>query len=536
MGVPFGLMKTGTWTRTLLAGLLAALAVLLVASFRLAQSLEWQGNTRWQLIEESIGAFLAFEVAAFALLHYGLEARRLPLFIGLAYLSAAVTDLVSALLSQGYYAQPLVGQTVGVMNAWTAGQLAMALFLLAGLVANRYFPRSGNVRAELVPATIIGISIAFALVQLSMMVSVPGSGRDVFGGSVHKPWQLAVALLMVAAVPGYWGVYRRQGGAMLGSVLVSLVVGIFVQAYMARSAALYDGLFNLASVLKIASYIPPLIGLFVESVTLFRGQRKLTTRLEVARAELRDYSKGLEKKVAERTRELETRAKELETFAYTVSHDLKAPLRGIQTYTHFLLDDYAQKLDETGRRYVENAGKAAANMKQFIDDLLEYSRLERREAELSAVDVRGLVESVLSERQAEIEQRNASVEVDVPTPAVVADRAMLRQAIANLMDNAIKYSRDAKPPRIIVRGVEENGRFVFSVSDNGCGFDMNDHEKLFQIFQRLPTAGEFEGTGIGLSTVKRAIEKQGGRVWAESEPGKGATFTFAIPRREARKT
>ena len=219
-----------------------------------------------------------------------------------------------------------------------------------------------------------------------------------------------------------------------------------------------------------------------------------------------------------------------------MSHDLKAPLRGIQTYSQFLVDDYAWKLDEAGRRYAENVGKAAANMKQFIDDLLEYSRLERREAELVAVDVRGLVESVLGERQAEIEQRRTSVEVEVTPPSVIADRAMLRQAISNLLDNAIKYSRDAKPARIIVRGAEQNGQFIFSVSDNGCGFDMKDHERLFQIFQRLPTAEVFEGTGIGLSTVKRAIEKQGGRVWAESAVGQGATFTFAIPRREARKT
>jgi len=520
----------------LLVILLAALAALLVGSFLLATNLEWRGSARWQLLHESIGAFLAFEVAAFALMHYGLEARRLPLFIGLAYLSAAIADSVSALLSQGFYAQPLVGQTVGVMSVWTAGRLAMALFLLMGLVANRYFPRAARVRAELVPATLIGASVAFALAQLSMMVSVPGSMHDIFGGSIHKPWQLAVALLMVAAVPGYWSVYRRQGGAMLGSVLVSLVVGVFVQAYMARSAALYDGSFNLASTLKIASYIPPLIGLFVESVTLFRAQLKLTTRLEVAQAELRDYSMGLEKKVTERTRELETRAKELETFAYTVSHDLKAPLRGIQTYSQFLLDEYGAKIDETGRRYAQNVGKAAANMKQFIDDLLEYSRLERREAELAPVDVRGLVESILSERQAEIEERKAHVEVNVSPPVVAADRAMLRQAVANLLDNAIKYSRDAKPPRIVVRGAEDNGEFIFSVSDNGCGFDMKDHERLFQIFQRLPTTEEFEGTGIGLSTVKRAIEKQGGRVWAASEPGKGATFSFAIPRREVRKT
>ena len=528
-------MKAGIWTRTLLVVLLVGLAALLVASFLLATNLEWQGSARWQLLHESIGAFLAFEVAAFALLHYGLEARRLPLFIGLAYLSAAIADLVAAFLSQGAYVQPLVGQTVAVMGVWTAGRFTMALFLVVGLVANRRFPRAANVRAELVPATLIGASVAFALVQLSMMFSMPWAMRDVFGGSIHKPWQLAVALLMVAAVPGYWSVYRQQGGAMLGSVLMSLVVAIFVQAYMARSAGLYDGLFNLASTLRIASYFPPLVGLFVESVTLFRAQRKLTTRLEVAQAELRDYSTGLEKKVAERTRELETRAKELETFAYSVSHDLKAPLRGIQTYSQFLLDEYAAKLDESGRRYAGNVAKAAANMKQFIDDLLEYSRLERREAELAPVDVRGLVESMLNERQAEIEQRKTSVEVDIPVKVVVADRAMLRQAIANILDNAIKYSRDAKPPQIKVRGVEENGQFVFTVSDNGCGFDMKDRERLFQIFQRLHTAEEFEGTGIGLSTVKRAIEKQGGRVWAKCEPGQGATFTFVIPRREVRQ-
>ena len=295
-------MKTGTWTRTLLVGLLTALAVLLVGSFLLVQNLEWHGNARWQLMDESIGAFLAFEVAAFALLHYGLEARRLPLFIGLAYLSASISDLVSAVLSQGFYVQPLVGQTVGVMSAWTAGPSGDGAVSPGGAGGKPPFPAVGQCAGRTRSRDADRDQRRVRAGAISMMVSVPGSMRDVFGGSIHRPWQLAVALLMVAAVPGYWSVYRRQGGAMLGSVLVSLVVAIFVQAYMARSAALYDGLFNLASVLKIASYIPPLIGLFVESVTLFRAQRKLTTRLEVAQAELRDYSKGLEKKVTERTR------------------------------------------------------------------------------------------------------------------------------------------------------------------------------------------------------------------------------------------
>jgi signal transduction histidine kinase len=351
-----------------------------------------------------------------------------------------------------------------------------------------------------------------------------------FGGLVHKPWQLVVGALFVAAVPGYWTMYRKLGGSVIGSVLVSLILAIFAQAYMSRSATLYDGSSNLASVLKVGSYFPLLVGLFVESVTLFRAQKRLTSGLQVAQAELSEYSKGLERKVAERTRDLEARAKELEAFAYTVSHDLKAPLRGIQTYSQFLLEQYAPNLDETGQRYAASVGKAAANMKELIDDLLEYSRLERREAEMGPVDLRALMDSVIAERQAQIEQTQAQVNLELASPLITGDRAMLRAAIANLVDNAIKFSRDSKPPRIEVRGREENGQYVVSVKDNGIGFDMQHRERIFEIFQRLHRVDEYEGTGIGLSTVKRAIEKHGGRVWAQSEPGRGATFTFTIPK------
>jgi signal transduction histidine kinase len=505
-------------------------------SFRLVGQLEWQGSPRWQLLYELLGAFIALQVAAFALSRFGLEGRRLPLFIGLAYLGAAIADLVAGLVSQGIYLTPLVGQTAAVVGVWTAGRVSMAVFLCVGLAAQRWWPFSAHTRLELGPATVVGACLAFALVQLSQVLPLPGLMVGVFGGLVHKPWQLVVGVFFVAALPGYWILYWRLGGSMIGSVLVSLVLGLFAQAYMAGSAALYDAWFNLASVLKIASYFPPLIGLFVESVTLFRAQRKLTTRLEVAQAELKEYSKGLEKKVAERTHDLESRAKDLEAFAYTVSHDLKAPLRGIQTYSQFLMDGYAAKLDETGRRYAESVGKVAANMRQLIDDLLEYSRLERREAQMMPVDMRGLIESVIAERQPVMEQYHTQIEVDVTLPPVRGDRAMLRHAIANLIDNAIKFSRDAKPPRITMRAHEENSQYVVSASDNGVGFDMQDRERIFEIFQRLHSAEEFEGTGIGLSIVRRAIEKHGGRVWAQAEPGKGATFSFAIPKREATGT
>ena len=208
-------------------------------------------------------------------------------------------------------------------------------------------------------------------------------------------------------------------------------------------------------------------------------------------------------------------------------------MRGIQAYSQFLLEEYAPQLDETGRRYASSVAQAALNMKQLIDDLLEYSRLDRREVEMGPVNLRSLTESVIAERQPQIELHHAQLEVDIALPVVQGDRTMLRAAIANLVDNAIKFSRNAQPPRVVVRGREENGHYLMTVTDNGVGFDATDREHIFDIFHRLHSQEQFEGTGIGLSIVKRAIEKNGGRVWAESQPGKGATFSFTLPEHEA---
>jgi signal transduction histidine kinase len=525
-------MKVLKVQRVLFVIAFLAIAAALGFIFWSAPEMEWSTSPRWQLLAELLGACVAVEVAAFALSRFGLERRRLPMFIGLAYLGAAVADLCAAVVAQGYYLMPLIGRTYAVVGVWTAGRLWLAVFLNAGLFVERRAPMARSARSELIPAIVAGAATAFALAQMLQMIALPGLVRD--AGAVHRPWELVIAALMAAAVPGYWLVYRRLGGSMIGSVLVSLVLGLFAQVYMARSAVLYDGLFNLASVLKIASYIPLLIGLFVESVTLFRAQKRLTSGLQVAEAELREYSKSLETKVAERTHALEARSKELEAFAYTVSHDLKAPLRGIMVYSQFLLEQYGAKLDEEGHRYIASMAKAANNMRTLIDDLLEYSRLERREAEMGPVDLRSLTDSIIEERQTQIQESRAQVELDLALPTLTGDRAMLRLALANLVDNALKFSRNSNPPHIRVSGREQNGHYIVCVSDNGIGFDMQYRDRIFEIFQRLHRQEEYEGTGIGLTTVKRAVEKHGGKVTAESKPGCGAQFTFTIPKQETK--
>ena len=522
-------MKSRQW-RALSALLLAAGAAILTIWFRPIPAMSWPGTARWQLVYECVGAAIALEVALFALSRFSLEQRRLPLFIGLGYLSAAIANLVAALLCQGNYIQPLVGETQALTSVAAAGSGLLAVCLWGGLLTQQYWPTAPSATRELVPITLIGASCAFAVVQLAQIVPLPDLLR--LRGAVHRPWDLGAAMLLSAALPGYWKLYRKQGGPIIQTVLVSLVLGIISQIFMAQSAVLYDSSWNAATLLKVTSYIPLLVGLFIASVTSFRAQQRLTNQLQVAQAELSAYSKQLEKKVAERTRDLEARSKELEAFAYTVSHDLKAPLRGIQAYSQFLLEGYGSKLDDTGRRYASSVCKAAVNMKQLIDDLLEYTRLDRREAEMGPVDLANLTDSVIAERQSQIEQAHAQLEVDLPLPLVTGDRAMLRAAIANLVDNAIKFSRDAKPPRVVVRGRQDNGGYLLSITDNGVGFEPKDRDHIFEIFHRLHSQEEFEGTGIGLCIVKRAVEKHGGRVWAESQPGCGATFNFTIPQHE----
>jgi len=232
-----------------------------------------------------------------------------------------------------------------------------------------------------------------------------------------------------------------------------------------------------------------------------------------------------------RERDLELKTQDLEAFAYTVSHDLKAPLRGMGGFAQMIQEDYADRLDEKGRHYLDRIRESAQRMGVLIDDLLQYSRVERRTMRWEPVDLERLVQDLIADRQAEIEARGVRVEVALPFREIVGEREGLRHALANLLDNALKFGRKVAHPTITIRGEVRATERVLSVADNGIGFNPMDGEKAFAIFQRLHSQEEYEGTGIGLAIVRRVVERHGGRAWAESEPGKGATFYLAIPTR-----
>jgi light-regulated signal transduction histidine kinase (bacteriophytochrome) len=241
----------------------------------------------------------------------------------------------------------------------------------------------------------------------------------------------------------------------------------------------------------------------------------------------------LEQRVRERTvaldslnQELQTLNKELESFSYSVSHDLRAPLRAIDGYARMLEEDYAERLDEEGGRLLAVVRESSQRMGQLIDDLLSFSRLGRQEPMKTAVDTTQLVAEVLADTA-----RDSKAEISVaPLPTVQADRALLKQVWVNLIGNALKYSSKRPDARVEIGAREEPHASVYWVRDNGAGFDMRYAEKLFRVFQRLHHADEFPGTGVGLAIVQRVIGRHGGRVWAEGRPGEGACFYFSLPK------
>ena len=222
--------------------------------------------------------------------------------------------------------------------------------------------------------------------------------------------------------------------------------------------------------------------------------------------------------------------KELEAFSYSISHDLRAPLRHIQGYVEMLTAATAGQLADKPRRYLQTIAAASVEMGQLIDDLLAFSRTGRVESRLECVPLDGLVPEAIRGLEMATQGRNIDWKI-APLPAVRGDVALLRQVLANLVGNAVKYSRGRDPARIEI-GIagEEAGRAIIFVRDNGAGFDMQYASKLFGVFQRLHRAEEFEGTGIGLATVSRIIARHGGRVWAEGKPGDGAAFYFTLER------
>lgn len=248
-----------------------------------------------------------------------------------------------------------------------------------------------------------------------------------------------------------------------------------------------------------------------------------------AEEKIRQLNASLEQRVRERTAQLEAANRDLEAFSYLVSHDLKAPLRGIDGYSKLLEENYQSRFDEDGQKILGNIRRAAAMMQVLIEDLLTYSNMDRRAMRHVPLDMATWINEAALEYARELEARGGHLNNRINHQVVHADPIGLGVAVRNLLDNAIKFSRDVPQPIVEIGAHNEMDKVILWVKDNGIGFDMRFHDRIFDIFQRLHRAEAFQGTGIGLALVRKVMQRMGGRVWAESSPGKGAIFYLELP-------
>jgi len=265
--------------------------------------------------------------------------------------------------------------------------------------------------------------------------------------------------------------------------------------------------------LALAEELARHAGLAIDNARLYRDAERMTTELE--------------HRVAERTAELEASNRELEAFSYSVSHDLRAPLRAIDGFSRILLKDYGTQVPDQAREYLEIVREGAQQMGRLIDDLLAFARLGRQSLTMQTVDPASIAHRVLDHLRHDLEGRDVEVRVG-ELPPCQGDPALLQQVYVNLLANALKFTRTRSPAVIEVGATVRDDRPVYFVKDNGVGFDMRFADKLFGVFQRMHRAEDYEGTGVGLAIVQRVVHRHGGRVWAEAEPDVGATFFFTV--------
>lgn len=281
----------------------------------------------------------------------------------------------------------------------------------------------------------------------------------------------------------------------------------------------YSGWFDL-------SIQPVPEGVFILSIDI--SERKKTEEIILR------LNEELEDKVKQRTAQLEASNKELEAFSYSVSHDLRAPLRHINGYVDLLNQRFSDQLPEKAQHYLNTISNASKQMGTLIDDLLQFSRTGRKEVHIEKIDMNKLLNETLEEIKPDTENRVINWDIQ-PLPRVSVDYPLLKIVWKNLLDNALKYTRYKTIAEISIGYYEEKNHFVFYIRDNGVGFNMKYAHKLFGVFQRLHAQNEFEGTGIGLANVQRIILKHEGRIWAEAEPDKGAAFYFTLPKIKDKK-
>jgi signal transduction histidine kinase len=525
-GIFLSTLPAGRANQRLAAGVVVVSAAIFVLAAPLART---QLPQVWAFIP-IYEAILVINDLITAVLLFGqftiLRSRAL-LVLASGYLFTGFLTVSHALTFPGLFSPAgLLGagvqSTAWLYMFWHGG---FPLFVIAYALLKKRGGDEPVIAARPAFAILATIGVVIAVVWGLTLLATTGQGSlpPIMAGNRYTPAMAVVVtstwILSFVALVVLW---RQRAHSVLDVwLMVVMCVWIFD---IALAAVLNAGRFDLGFYagriygLLAASFV--LIVLLLENGVLYA---RLVESYEGERRE--------RQRVEDKTVELAAVNKELDAFSYTVSHDLRTPVRAVDGFARVLEEEYAARLDAEGRRLLGVVRESAQRMGQLIEDLLAFARLGRQPLRTQRVELEALVNQTIAELRMGREARRIDFAVG-RLGAVEADPALLKQAFANLIGNAIKFTRD-KDPAMIEVGCREESRpddtgFVYYVKDNGAGFDMRHYDKLFGVFQRLHRAEEFEGTGVGLATVQKIITRHGGRVWADSVPGAGATFYFTL--------
>jgi len=447
---------------------------------------------------EAIGAAIAIFMAIVLLWgkkeEYG--GKLFPMAMG--FLGMGVLD--------GFHAASLLhtGSVLLRSVAGLVGGFCFSLIWLPGLAT-----RKTMAWKRLVPWIVVGGSVLFGIWTMSSRCTLPVMLHEEQFTTLAISINLIAGVLFAVSAVRFIADFHRSGSPEF--FLFASMATLFSTAQVSFPySSPWDTTWWLWHVLRLMAYVLVLGFAVLERKEAEDGIKKLNHDLQVHAAEL------------------EASYRDMESFSYSASHDLRSPLIKIHTLSRILLKDYSAKLDGEGGQLLKIIQEKAKQMEELINDLLAFSRVSTKELQKSEIDMGALITEVFEELKPTIGNRRVQLEMKGLPPAY-CDHSMMRQVFANLLSNAIKYTGPKEIAAIEVGGIREGNENIYHVKDNGVGFDMGNSDKLFNIFQRLHSQEEFEGTGIGLVIVKRIVEKHGGRVWAEGWPKEGANFCFTLP-------
>lgn len=484
----------------------------------------WQGSTQLHTVMESVASLLALLVGVLALVRFYSKKNNTFLFIGTGFVGTAFLDGYHAVVTSSFFSDQFPSAPASLIPwSWIASRLFLAVLLWFSWVAWRRESKLGD-KGKIGEREVYLIAAGLTVLSFLFFAIFPLPRAYYPEIPFHRPEEFVPALFFLAALVGYLKKGLWKVDAFEHWLVLSLIMGFVGQAvFMSFSGQLFDMEFDAAHLLKKVTYITVLVGLLINICHLFQESEKHKEELE---AEVTERKRG-EEALANKAEELAQSNKELEQFAYVATHDLQEPVRTVKSYTQLLAKRYQGKLDDEADEFLAYAVDGASRMGILINDLLSYSRIGSEGKNFKPADCDLVLSETLANLRTAIEETSGTVTND-PLPTVMADGSQLGQVFQNLIGNALKY-RSEEPPRVHVAARQIDGHWQFSVRDNGIGIDPQYTERIFTIFQRLHTRGEYSGTGIGLAVSKKIVERHGGQIWVESAVGKGSTFYFNIP-------